>query len=134
MNPRAARCLLKATVVLLGDKLSVPFEQSFGSDDRHDLAQRVNAGLFCLGREAPPLVVGKARLPTKLLAQNPDFLLKVLDQALLALIHAPRQKKQTKLQKAHLGLSVGLSSVTLKFLDSTGFRRVYRHFRAALRT
>ena len=102
-GPRSTGGTFSTAAVLAGDELAVPSQQCVRSNDRHDATHCIDSGCLCLGGEAPPLSVSKARFPAKLLAENSNFLLQILDQELLILLDSSGQEQQAELPKcSHL--------------------------------
>ena len=79
-SARTASSSLRATVVLLGNELSVPAKDRVRRHQPGELRQRTSADRSALRREPPPLDVGEAQTTaTELLTKHTILLLEVLD-------------------------------------------------------
>jgi hypothetical protein len=77
-----------SSIVLLGDQFPMPSQQGLRRDNGGDLGQNLPPQAFGPDGQSPALIVIEAQSPsTELLAQNPVFLAKVVNDLQLALIH-----------------------------------------------
>jgi hypothetical protein len=97
-SARTASSSLRATVVLLGNELSVPAKDRVRRHQPGELRQRTSADRSALRREPPPLDVGEAQTPaTELLAKHTVLLLEVLDDLDLAAVHPAREHQEQEI-------------------------------------
>ncbi|HEX4166069.1 MAG TPA: hypothetical protein VHZ55_11400 [Bryobacteraceae bacterium] len=87
-------------IVLLGDQLAMPGQQSIGRDQHGHFSQQLAAQPLTSYSWAPALVVIEKYSPiSELLAQYSILLSQVLDHLLLVLIHPAGSRHQQELKR-----------------------------------
>ena len=99
-NPRSPRSACRAPVILLGDELPVPAEQSVRGDDRRDLAEASPSEWLRLSREAAALRIREAESPSSQLLMEGSILgFQMLDDVLLLAADPSDQNEQEELNR-----------------------------------
>ena len=99
-DPRSTWTASRASVVLLGDELPVPAEQSVRGDDRRDLAEASPSEWLRLSREAAALRIREAESPSSQLLMEGSILgFQMLDDVLLLAADPSDQNEQEELNR-----------------------------------
>lgn len=97
---RTTRAPSLAPVILSGDQLTVPSEQSIWRHQGLYLGEASPADLFGLNRESSTLLIREAEpLPAELLPQGTIFLLEIFNHVLLVSIDPASEDQHQKLQR-----------------------------------
>ncbi len=94
---RPARCSAAAAVVLSGNQALVPLQEGAWRGDRAKGSEPVRADSFGLGRQSASPVIIKAGPLAPLFPEYFDFLLEVLNGALLVTVNPVCQAEEQKL-------------------------------------
>ena len=108
LSSRPSWATILAPVVLLGDQLPVPGQESFRSDDGGDFPQDATAKHFGLGRQATALVVVQTEtLVAELLSQHSVLFTEIIDGVALLLTQPSGDRNQQQSKRIE-GLAHGV--------------------------
>src|SRR6516165_1053439 len=86
-----------SSVILLGDQLPVPSQQSVRCDNVGDLGKSLSPQRFGLYGQSPALIVIEAHPPaTELFSKHPILLAKIFNDLQLAVVHPPGDGDEQK--------------------------------------
>jgi hypothetical protein len=111
---RSPRCTMSCSIVLPGDRVPMPCEQSFRGDNGGDLSQYLPPQHFGLNSQRPALIVINTHSAiAELLAKHPVLLAKVVNDLQSPLVHPSGNgdRQKTEWVENSLGFQSLLSPV-----------------------